>query len=270
MGLETGWDPATPRNDTVLRTAVLGHADAFEHVVLSRGGSIERDHGLSLADSGSPSFFFNTALVLQPPGEGGIGPILDRVERFFAARPGGGVLFLSPWPFPPVTRPQWELLGHPPIMFRPAGTAGPAALPTDARIDEVADDELLSAFEAVLVNGFPMVELQPPFPGSVLDGRVLDSGRFHCWVASVERRPVAASAAYFADDLVLVTWVATLEEFRGRGYGAAVTWAAVREAPRLPAALLASDLGRPVYQRLGFLPLIRLTALHLKERVSAS
>lgn len=270
MGLETGWDDRTPRNDTVLRTSVLAHADAFEHVVRSRGGRIERDGGLALADAGSPSFFFNTAFVLKPPGEGGFDTVLDRAERFFGARPGGGVLLISPWPIPPTARPQWELLGHPPMMFRPVGTPGPRALPEELRIDEVADDELLSAFEAVLVDGFPMEELRPPFPGCVMDLRVLDTGRFHCWVGSVGRRSVTASAAYFDDDIVLVNWVATLEEFRGRGYGAAVTWAAVREAPRLPAALMSSDPGRPVYERLGFLPLARLTALQLKERVSGS
>ena len=268
MGLETGWDEGTARTDTLLRAAVLSHADAFEHVVRSRGGRIERDAGLAMADSGSPSFFFNTVFVLRPPEDGSFDGILERAERFFDARPGGAALLFSPWPVPRLSA-RWELIGHPPVMFRPGGSsalATPPPLPEDLRIDEVADDELLSAFEAVLVNGFPMEELQPPYPGCVMDGRVLDSGSFHCWVGSVGRRPVAASAAYFTDDLVLVAWVATLGEHRGRGYGRAVTWAAVREAPRLPAALLASDPGRPVYERLGFLPLARLTAVSLTGR----
>ena len=269
MALETGWDAGTARNDTVLRTALLAHAEALEHVARSRGGRVEREPGLALADSGSPSFFFNGAVVLSPRGDTAAGTVLDRVEAFFGSRRGGGALLFSPWPLPPVSRPHWELLGHPPLMFRPAGmppAPGARPLPPELRIDEVADDELLSAFEAVLVEGFPMEELCPPRPGCVVDGRVLESGSFRCWVGSVGGRAVAASAAYFAPDIVIVAWVATLAEFRGRGYGAAVTWVAVREAPRLPAALLASDPGRPVYERLGFLPLVRLTVLKLTER----
>jgi GNAT superfamily N-acetyltransferase len=138
-------------------------------------------------------------------------------------------------------------------------------VPAELRIDEAADDELLSAFEAVLVDGFPMEELQPPRPGCVLDGRALDAS-FHCWVGSVGRKPVAACAAYFTPDVVLVAWVATLPGYRGRGYGAALTWAALREAPRLAAALIASDAGRPVYERLGFLPVARVTCLVMTER----
>lgn len=269
MGLETGWGPATATNDTVLRSALVTHADAFEHVVRSRGGRTLRDGGLALADAGSPSIFFNSGFVLSAPGDGGLDALLDRIEAFFGSRHGGGAIVFVPWPVAPPNRAGWELAGYPPVMFRPAGTssvaAPPVALPPELRIDEVADDELLSAFEAVLVEGFPMEELRPPYPGCVLDGRALDAS-FHCWVGSVGGRAVAASAAYFAPDLVLVAWVATLAEHRGRGYGAAVTWAAIREAPGLPAALIASDPGRPVYERLGFLPLARVTCLVLTER----
>jgi hypothetical protein len=38
-----------------------------------------------------------------------------------------------------------------------------------------------------------------------------------------------------------------------------VTWAATVAAPALPAVLLASDPGRPVYERMGYLPLLRAT-----------
>jgi hypothetical protein len=41
--------------------------------------------------------------------------------------------------------------------------------------------------------------------------------------------------------------------------GEAVSWAATLTAPALPAILLASDLGRPIYQRMGYLPLCRAT-----------
>ena len=47
-------------------------------------------------------------------------------------------------------------------------------------------------------------------------------------------------------------YVAALPAARGRGVGAAVTWAATLCQPELPAVLVASDDGRPVYERMGY------------------
>ena len=58
-----------------------------------------------------------------------------------------------------------------------------------------------------------------------------------------------------------VELVATLPDARGHGYGEAVTWAATLAAPEVPAVLIASDLGRPVYERMGYLALDRWTFL---------
>ncbi|MGZ4736842.1 MAG: GNAT family N-acetyltransferase, partial [Acidimicrobiia bacterium] len=61
------------------------------------------------------------------------------------------------------------------------------------------------------------------------------------------------------DVCVDVEWVATHEDVRGRGFGAAVTWAATLAAPDTPAVLIASDPGQPVYERMGYVRLMRLT-----------
>jgi len=60
--------------------------------------------------------------------------------------------------------------------------------------------------------------------------------------------------------MTLVAYVAALPAARGRGAGAAVTWAATVCRPDLPAVLVASDDGRPVYERMGFLAVERWTA----------
>ena len=46
---------------------------------------------------------------------------------------------------------------------------------------------------------------------------------------------------------------------RGRGYGAAITAATIGVDPSKPATLIASDLGRAVYERLGFVAILRVT-----------
>ena len=56
-------------------------------------------------------------------------------------------------------------------------------------------------------------------------------------------------------DIAGIYWVATLERFRGRGFGAALTWQAAwagREQGCRVASLQASQLGQSVYARMGF------------------
>jgi len=56
-----------------------------------------------------------------------------------------------------------------------------------------------------------------------------------------------------------VEYVAALSTARGRGAGAAVTWAATLADPALPAILVASDDGRPLYERMGYAAVERWT-----------
>lgn len=46
---------------------------------------------------------------------------------------------------------------------------------------------------------------------------------------------------------------------RGRGYGETMTWHATLADAEAPSMLIASDLGRPTYERMGYLTLARFT-----------
>lgn len=68
--------------------------------------------------------------------------------------------------------------------------------------------------------------------------------------------PAAAAAVYVTHGVAGIGWVGTLPERRNRGYAEAVTWAAIREGFRRGAAfanLQASPMGRPIYERMGFI-----------------
>jgi hypothetical protein len=246
---------------------VLNLATTSEAPVAAMGGRFERRPGLALTDLGRPTALFNSATLLAPPEQGRTGELLAGLDAFFGQAGTGQVTLWSLWPTPDLRPYGWELDGHPPVMVRlPGGGARPHS--PELRIERVRDAAALRAWEATLVDGFPFEEVAAAGPGSMLDERVLAEERLQLFLGRVGDRPVATSAVVLDAGVNGVTTVATLPGARGRGYGEALTWAATLAAPELPAVLLASDLGRPVYERMGYLALVRTTLWH-RERPAA-
>ena len=104
-----------------------------------------------------------------------------------------------------------------------------------------------------------MPELDPLAPGDLLGPGLLQTAT-RIWLSWLDGAPVAMAAAHSAAGVTLVEYVASLPAARGRGAGAAVTWAATLADPDRPAVLIASDDGRPVYSRMGYLAVERWTA----------
>ncbi|MET7986773.1 GNAT family N-acetyltransferase [Streptomyces sp. NPDC005281] len=84
-----------------------------------------------------------------------------------------------------------------------------------------------------------------------------DLGRLIRLVGRIDGRAVATSAVLISNGVAGVYWVGTDPTYRGRGIGAALTAAAMvigRQHGAFVCTLQASDLGAPVYRRLGFTP----------------
>jgi predicted GNAT family acetyltransferase len=79
------------------------------------------------------------------------------------------------------------------------------------------------------------------------------------WLGWEEDRPVSIAATFIEAGINNVTLVATVPEARRRGYGAALTWRATLADPALPAMLIATDDGHPVYEKIGYMTLFRFT-----------
>jgi GNAT superfamily N-acetyltransferase len=143
-----------------------------------------------------------------------------------------------------------RLMGHPPFMFRPPGGHAPP-LPDRVTVEEVMDAADLVTCGEITAAAFgePAVRL----PAALLGG----PQRF--WLARWDGVPAATASAFVSEHVVDVEAVATLPAYRRLGLGAAVTWAATLAAAALPAVLLASDPGRPLYERMGYYALTRLT-----------
>jgi hypothetical protein len=149
-------------------------------------------------------------------------------------------------------------------MLRPPGGEAPSP-PPDLRIEEVRDETSLRAFEAAIVRGFQLPEVERQGPGAAFSTEILTDDRQRLWVGWEGERPVSAAATFIAAGINDVTLVATVPEARGRGYGAALTWRATLADPTLPSLLLATDAGRSIYERIGYLALFRF-ALWSRER----
>lgn len=267
LELETGWLATTPAGDTYQRRFLLNWASMCAAQARSLGGTSAELQTVAMADSGRRSALTNCATLLQPLSAASAPATMAAIAAFYGfddrARRGQALL-ASAWPTGDLRPFGWSLMGHPPLHLLPAG-ATPRAEVAELRIEEVRDAAGLHAWERVMIDGFPLERLSNAQPGAITSEAWLAEPRARQWVGWVETRPVCASAAWVEHGISNVTAVATLPDARRRGYGEALTWRAALAEPSLPAMLLSSDDGRPVYDRMGFLPLWRLT-LWYRER----
>lgn len=207
-----------------------------------------------VCDCGLPEPIVNTAALLRPLDEAGPPELTERLDAFYAESGVPWILW-SPWPTPDLAHLGYALAGQPPLMVRAAG-AVVRALPQDLRIEEVRDAELLAVFDRALVAWYPLEHIDSEHGCRLVPTAALGTdGRF--WIGFSGDQPVTVAAACVTAGVVGVYCVATAPEARGRGYGGAITDVVARCEPELPAVLQSSDMGYPVYQRLGFEPVAR-------------
>jgi GNAT superfamily N-acetyltransferase len=252
--LTTGWEPDLAVDDTLLRQAVLVHASWPVEVARGAGRPWRSGPQWAGAWIGDRGALTNPVVLVQPltrPEE-----TVGDISALFP--PQVSYLLISAWPTPDLRPYGLALLGHPPLMVRFPGPR-PASPAPEVEVREVQDADGLALAERVLVEGYPMPELEPLKPGDLLGPTLLQPAT-RVWLAWLDGVPVAMAAAHRHAGVTLVEYVATLPSVRGRGAGAAVTWAATLADPAAPAVLIASDDGRPVYERMGYIAVERWTA----------
>ena len=252
--LTDGWEPDTPPEDTLVRRAVLVQAAWPLEVARALGRPHRRTDRWAGARIGDRGALTNPVLLLQPLEDPA--SVLAEVEEVVPAPVP--YFLLSAWPTGDLRPHGLALLGHPPLMVRlPAPHED--TLPRGVEVREVTDAAGLAVAEQVLVEGYPMPDLQPLSPGDLLAPGIL-SPATRVWVGYVDGSPASVAVAHAHAGATLVEYVAALPVARGRGAGAAVTWVATLSDPRHPAVLVASDDGRPVYERMGYFAVERWTA----------
>ncbi len=235
------------------------------------GGEVRRDADLQLTSSGVRFRAINVVALANLAPEGAAGRIdeaiawmrvrtdrwrwlvgltsrpLDLEERLLSA----GLIQVGNSPGMAVGLDAWR------------ASAGASAPPLDGvTIERVSDEAGLARWRDVQQRGLGLDDAateawwlahrRPGFdPASPLMN----------WLASLDGVPVAAAALFLGAGVAGIYNVCTVPEARRRGIGATVTAAALREAAsrdlRL-AVLGSSEMGYPIYRRLGFHEVSRL------------
>lgn len=265
--LRAGWEPDTPVGDTLLRRFLVNWTASIEAHGVPLGARTLRRDDLAAVDVGRPAFGDNVATLLAPLVPEDTGEVVTALDDFYGFVAGGstGTVFLfSAWPTPDLRPHGWTLAEYMPLMLRSPGGALPPT-PPGLRIEEVRDEGSLRDFETAIVRGFESHDLEARGPGAAFSPGILADDRLRLWVGREGERPVCAAATFVAEGINDVTLVATVPEARRRGYGEAVTWRATLADPTSPSLLIATEEGRPVYERMGYVSLFRF-ALWSRDR----
>lgn len=248
--LANGWDRSEPASDTIAGNYIATLTDRLStHSRAIGGRSLMSEHA-DIFDMDSAYIFDNIVVCRGPLGDRRLEEVAAAARDFFPI--GRSWTMLSVDSQSDLRPFGLDLLGHPPLMYRARGGRAPAP-PQELEIRPVRTEEDLADFESTLVEAFPL-----PRNSSVVDPRMLDTD-FNAWTAYLDGSPVATAGSHTAHGLTEVEWVSTLADARGNGYGQAVTWQATLADPAAPAVLIATDDGRPIYERMGFIATMRLT-----------
>jgi ribosomal protein S18 acetylase RimI-like enzyme len=140
---------------------------------------------------------------------------------------------------------------HEPWFLCAASEPHGGETPPELEIVRVASANEVAELEAVSVRGFEnedaMIE-----PGTFHPPTILDEPRMVLWLGRVDGKPVGAAMSYRTDEAVGIFGVTTVASMRRRGYGSALTRAAMLGESGLPFVLAPSPEGERLYRRLGF------------------
>lgn len=245
--------------DNLFLPEVIARADANYYASLraiasaSPGSFVREEDGVLAIAIGAPHAMFNIAFVTRPLADprrqiAAASAWFDERRLPFVVRVREGV--------DPAAERACEALGMPysdtvPGMALTDTTRATAAA-DGVEIREVTDDATYNQHVDVLVESFGHGSevLRAFFPKALMS-----YPDFTAYVGYIDGQPIATSASLVSDRVAGVYNVGTLPEHRGRGIGEAMTCHAVREGVArgaIIAALQSSEMGRPVYERIGF------------------
>lgn len=141
-----------------------------------------------------------------------------------------------------------------PMMSFDLTGAIPSTPAAAVRIERVTDQQSFTRWVNVLIDGFEYPESARELATNLFATLGYDDPLYQ-YLAWLDGEPAAAATLILDDVHSGIFNVATLPALRGRSIGSAITVHALHEARaagRQSALLIASEMGEPVYRRLGF------------------
>lgn len=219
----------------------------------AEGGEVRQVDSVIIAASGLPVAAFNIAFVTSPLGEPA--KVLREIARYFDGRKLPFIVRVREG-VDPRTEAAAEAAGMPfsdaipGMVLEDLGGRGPTVEGLTVRM--AGSEPELDDHARVAAQAFDMpLEVARAL---MAVGRLRLPG-IEFYVGYVEGRPVAGSVLFLSHDVAGVYNVATVPAQRGQGIGEAMTWHAIRrgaERGALFASLQASEMGKPIYERMGF------------------
>ncbi len=221
---------------------------------VARGcGAARRVGPLQLAVTGLPIAFFNGAYLTAPTTDPG--PTIDAARRFMAEHGVPWLLWVRDGVDDALLDAGREAgltdAGGPPAMALHPLTPAPApppALTVRAVTDQAGIDDHIDLAR----RSFDMPE---EIARTMVNATILADPDIVILVGYVGETPVSTAILSVTGTTAGLYTVATPSEQRGRGYGAALSWAAVEAGRRRGcdhAVLQTSPDGYPVYRSMGF------------------
>ena len=217
------------------------------------GGEVIQRSGLTITDSGTPLTQFNNIFVTRP--------LRDPLEKL-----RGAVALFDDRRRPFVVRIREGLDSAADRACEELGLVEGDVTPGMALADMTKPGTrvdgltiLTATSRETFLHHLDMIVgafgVPRQFAEALLTDRFLHVPDAELYVGYLDHRPVASSALFVTGRTAGVYNVATLPEVRGRGIGEAMTWHCVRRGAAIgcvAATLQASEMGRPIYERMGF------------------
>ena len=140
--------------------------------------------------------------------------------------------------------------------------------PPGYRVINLTDGTLIEEWAHIVTSELFIMEGEAAAGFAAYISKIWHDRRFQLFAAMQGDTLTGASLLYMQENLAWLGYVAVSGDHRRRGLGAQLTWrAAARAKDRgmRTVALHASELGEPVYTRLGFKPVSNIKRRRLAE-----